>query len=153
MALSQVALDVPLHDTYFVVAHFHYVLSLGATFGLLSGFYGLYTQWTGLVHNRILRNRFFNLLFLGANLTFLPIHFAGLQGCPRRYAEIPRQYKKWFQIRNLGIFVLMSAIQLFLWGNRESLISYRVAYVKPCWGVPVFPLGRNTLPLLTFIKN
>ena len=84
LILANVPIDLPLHDTYFVVAHFHYVLSIGATFGLFAGFYGFFSFLTGLVHHKLIGKIFFNIFFIGANTTFLPIHFAGLQGCPRR---------------------------------------------------------------------
>jgi len=137
--LSTVILDISLHDTYFVVGHFHYVLRIGATFGLFRGWFGFHRIFAGLVQNKILVKRFFNLFFIGANITFFPIHFAGLQGCPRRYVEVTGKYKKYFSIRNVGVFVLIRAIHLFVWLHLESLLAWRLVVSLVRWaGTNIF---------------
>jgi heme/copper-type cytochrome/quinol oxidase subunit 1 len=92
IVLSHASLDVVLHDTYYVVAHFHYVLSLGAVFGIFTGVCLWWSFIFGLTYNKILIRIFYTTLFMGVNLTFFPLHFAGLQGLPRKYLDYPDTY-------------------------------------------------------------
>jgi cytochrome c oxidase subunit 1 len=87
ITLRSSSLDLLLHDTYFVVGHFHFVLRLGAVFAMIVGFTMWYGLFTGLIINGSLRKIQFLVLFIGVNCTFVPIHFIGLRGMPRRYAE------------------------------------------------------------------
>lgn len=89
LILSNASLDILLHDTYYVVAHFHYVLSLGAVFGIFTGFYIFFGFLFGLSLNKLLIKIFFTGIFLGVNFTFFPLHFAGIQGFPRKYLDYP----------------------------------------------------------------
>lgn len=103
-----------LHDTYYVVAHFHYVLRIGAVFALIGAFVNWYPLITGLTINPILLKTQFLVIFLGVNTTFFPIHFLGLAGIPRRYSDYPDFYAGWNFIARVGSIISVISALIFI---------------------------------------
>ncbi|WP_423206387.1 cytochrome c oxidase subunit I [Paracoccus yeei] len=114
VVLSQAPLDRVYHDTYYVVAHFHYVMSLGAVFGIFAGVYywigkmsgRQYPEWAGKLH--------FWMMFIGSNMIFFPQHFLGRQGMPRRYIDYPVEFAYWNNISSIGAYISFASFLLFI---------------------------------------
>jgi len=115
VVLANAGIDYVLHDTYYVVAHFHYVLSLGAVFAIFAGFYYWFPKMTGKLYSEPLGKLHFWLMFISANLTFFPMHFLGLAGMPRRYVDYPDAYAGWNLVASLGAYLGGLATLLFLY--------------------------------------
>jgi heme/copper-type cytochrome/quinol oxidase subunit 1 len=114
VVLSNASLDVFLHDSYYVVAHFHYVLSMGAVFGVFAGFYYWIGNITGFNINNWLSKAHFWLLFAGVNLTFFPMHFLGTAGLPRRIPDFPDMFQGWNFVTSVGtVLTIISLIFFF----------------------------------------
>jgi heme/copper-type cytochrome/quinol oxidase subunit 1/heme/copper-type cytochrome/quinol oxidase subunit 2 len=111
--LSNAGIDIALHDTYYVVAHFHYVLSMGAVFAIFSGFYFWFEKMWGIKYNEILGKLHFALFFIGVNVTFFPMHFMGLAGMPRRISDYHSAFAEWNTIASTGAMISVVATFIF----------------------------------------
>nr|ATI20478.1 cytochrome c oxidase subunit 1 [Juglanconis juglandina] len=137
VVLANASLDIAFHDTYYVVAHFHYVLSMGAVFAMFSGWYFWVPKLLGLNYNLVLSKVQFWILFIGVNLTFFPQHFLGLQGMPRRISDYPDAFAGWNLISSFGSIVSVVAAWLFLYIVYRQLLDGKVATRNP-WMTPQF---------------
>ena len=133
VVLANAGADRALHDTYYVVAHFHYVLSLGAVFAIFAAWYYWYPKMFGILYNETLANIHFWITFVGVNLVFFPQHFLGLSGMPRRYIDYPDAYAFWNRVSSIGYYITFVGLILFLYILYESARKARPAPANP-WG-------------------
>ena len=113
VVLANSGINAAMHDTYYVVAHFHYVLSMGVVFGIFSGFYFWFGKMTGLRYPEVLGQIHFWIFFVGVNLTFFPMHFLGLAGMPRRIPDYPDAYEGWNSVASFGSYISSFSVILF----------------------------------------
>jgi len=121
--LSNSGINAILHDTYYVVAHFHYVLSMGAVFSIFGGWYYWSEKIFGLKYPETIAQIHFWLFFLGVNLTFFPLHFVGLAGMPRRIPDYTDAFSSWNAISSYGSIVSVLATLIFIYGIYSALVS------------------------------
>ena len=133
VVLANAGIDASLHDTYYVVAHFHYVLSLGAVFAIFAGWYYWFEKIWGVKYNSILARLQFLFFFVGANVIFFPQHFLGLQGMPRRYVDYADGFAFWNGVSSFGYLIMLVGMALFFAVLIEAAIRRRKADANP-WG-------------------
>jgi cytochrome c oxidase subunit I len=158
VVLANAAVDRALHDTYYVVAHFHYVLSLGAVFAIFGGWYYWFPKMFGYNYDETIGKLHFWLTFIGVNLVFFPQHFLGLAGMPRRYIDYPEAFAGWNLISSIGAYISLAGMVVFLYGFYAALARRERAADNPWgpgattleWTLPSPPPFHqfNTLPVI-----
>ncbi len=139
VVLANAGVDRYLHDTYYVVAHFHYVLSLGAVFAIFAGWYYWFPKISGYKSSAFLGHLHFIVTFVGVNLLFFPQHFLGLAGMPRRYVDYPDEFAGWNLVSSYGSYISAFGVLIFLVGVVYAFIKKEKAGDNP-WGA-----GADTL--------
>jgi cytochrome c oxidase subunit I len=133
VVLANGGVDDYMQDTYYVVAHFHYVLSLGAVFSLFAGFYYWFPKMSGRMYSELLGQLHFWIFFVGVNILFFPMHFLGLQGMPRRYPDYPDAYALWNHVATIGYFIMFASMVIFFVNVIWALVAGKKAEGNP-WG-------------------
>ena len=133
VVLANAGIDYALHDTYYVIAHFHYVLSLGAVFAIFGGFYYWFEKMWGVRYNEFLGTLHFWITFIGVNVVFFPQHFLGLQGMPRRTVDYPVAFTFWNHVSSIGYAITLVGLVVFFAVLIEAAVRRRPARANP-WG-------------------
>jgi cytochrome c oxidase subunit 1 len=133
VVLANAGVDRVLHSTYYVVAHFHYVLSLGAVFAIFGGWYYWFPKMTGYMYSETIGKWHFWLTFIGVNLVFFPQHFLGLAGMPRRYVDYPDAFAGWNFVSSIGSYISGFGVLVFLYGMILAFVRKERAAANP-WG-------------------
>ncbi|TPG57505.1 cytochrome c oxidase subunit I [Roseomonas nepalensis] len=131
--LANAGVTVILHNTYYVIAHFHYVLSLGAVFGIYAGFYYWIGKMSGYQYPEFWGKVQFWTTFVGVNITFFPMHFLGAQGMPRRYPDYPDAFAGWNMVASIGSYISAASFLLFIWVVVLTFVRKEKAAANP-WG-------------------
>ncbi|MDO5529050.1 MAG: cytochrome c oxidase subunit I [Paracoccus sp. (in: a-proteobacteria)] len=148
VVVAQAPLDRVYHDTYYVVAHFHYVMSLGAVFAIFAGVYYWFGKMTGRQYPEWAGKLHFWAMFIGSNMIFFPQHFLGRQGMPRRYIDYPVEYAFWNNVSSIGAYIAFASFLFFigvmlysmLYGRRETRANYWNEYADTLeWTLPSPP--------------
>jgi cytochrome c oxidase subunit I len=122
--LANAPIDIALHDTYYVVAHFHYVLSMGAVFSMFAGFYHWIYKMTGQHYNDFYSKIHFWVTFIGVNMTFFPMHFLGMAGMPRRIPDYPDAFSGWNSVASIGAFISFTGTLIFVYILYDILYNF-----------------------------
>ena len=133
VVLANSSADLPFHDTYYVVAHFHYVLSLAAVFAMFAGFFYWFGKMSGREYPEGLAKVHFWLTFIGANVLFFPQHFLGMAGMPRRIPDYPDAYAGWNMVSSIGAGITVLGTIVFFIVVWKGLTSGKKAAANP-WG-------------------
>jgi len=133
VVLANGGVDNYMHDTYYVVAHFHYVLSLGAVFAIFGGFYYWFPKMSGKMYNEFLGKLHFFIMFVGVNVIFFPMHFLGLDGMPRRIPDYTPALTKWNEVASYGYAITLVGVVIFFVNVIWSLAAGKKAPDNP-WG-------------------
>ncbi|MDG1529971.1 MAG: cytochrome c oxidase subunit 1 [Paracoccaceae bacterium] len=134
IVLSQAGVDRAYHDTYYVVAHFHYVMAIAAAFGIFAGVYYWIGKMSGRQYPEFLGKLHFWLFFIGTNITFFPQHFLGRQGMPRRYIDYPEAFAYWNYISSWGAFLGFASFLLFIGVVAYTILAGRKLTENAYWG-------------------
>lgn len=134
VVLANAGIDRAVHDTYYVVAHFHYVLSLGAVFMIFGGIYYWFPKMSGYIIPDWIGKTHFWLSFIGANVLFFPQHFLGLAGMPRRYADYPDAYAGWNLVSSIGAYIFFAGLLFFIFGIIYSVFVRKERAAGNPWG-------------------
>ncbi len=134
VVLANATVDTVLHDTYYVVGHFHYTMSMGALFSIYAGFYYWFAKMTGRQYNETLGKMHFWLTFIGVNMTFFPMHFSGLAGMPRRIPDYPDAYAGWNSISSLGAYISVFAAVFFIFLVAQAFYAGKKVRAPSPWG-------------------
>ncbi len=127
VVLANAGVDRAMHDTYYVVAHFHYVLSMGAMFGIFAGWYYWFGKMSGYQYSEFIGKLHFWLTFIGVNVLFFPQHFLGLAGMPRRYIDYPDAFAPWNLVSSIGAYISFIGLFVFFFG-----VAYAFIKKVPC---------------------